>query len=444
MRVIIVGAGQVGSSIAETLDADHNITIIDTDGEHIDSLTHSLDVLAIEGDGTSLGILREASIDQADLLIASTDNDETNIVVCGTAKTVSDAFTIARVRCVDYLETWQGTEGTFGVDFLVSMNHLIAETVVHVIGLPATRDVAVFASGRVLMAEFRIPTESPLAEQTVAEADRFEELTFAALIREENLIIPDGETTIHGDDRLVVIGSPESVRGFAAALAPEDASENKTVVIIGGGEVAVQSARLLEDRGFRPRLIESDKTRAREIAEVLPKTTVMNHDPTDRDFLERERIDEADILFAALDSDGRNLLVSLLAKRLGVKRTIAIAENGEYSDLFEAVGIDVAVNPRDATAEEIVRFTLECRATNVAMVAHDRAEVLEIEVDVESILTDRPIRNATADLPVGVTIGAIDRDGTFITPRGDTVIEPGDHVIVFAESTNIDTVAEQV
>jgi trk system potassium uptake protein TrkA len=444
MRVIIVGAGQVGSSIAETLDADHEVTVIDTDDERVDALTYSLDVIAIKGNGTSLSTLREAGIEQTDLLIASTDDDETNIVVCGTAKTVSDAFTIARVRRVDYLETWQGTETAFGVDFLVSTNLLVAETVVRVMGLPATRDVDVFVSGRVLMAEFRIPAASSIAGLTITEADRFEELTFAALIRSEELVIPDGDTVIDEDDRLVVIGSPESVRGFAAVLAPDDASENEDIIIVGGGEIAAQSARLLEERDFHPRLIETDETRARELAENLPKTTVMNSDPTDREFLQRERIGEADVLFAALDGDDRNLLISVLAKRLGVARTIAVTESGEHGDLFEAVGVDGAVNPRDATAEEIVRFTLECRAANVAMVAHDRAEVLEIEVDTESMLANRPIRDAAADLPARVTIGAIDRDETFITPRGETVIEPGDHVVVFADTDVIEIIAERV
>jgi trk system potassium uptake protein TrkA len=444
VRVIIVGAGQVGSSIAETLDADHEVTVIDSNEERVESLTYSLDVLAIEGDGTSLGTLREAGIEQADLIIASTDNDETNIIVCGTAKTASDAFTIARVRRTNYLETWEGAESAFGVDFLVCTNRLVAETVVRVVGLPAARDVDVFAGGRVLVTEFRIPPESPITGRTIAETDRFESLTFAALVRGEDLIIPEGETTIEGDDRLVAIGIPKNVHEFAAALSPDDASEQKDIVIVGGSEVAAQCARLLEARGFHPRLIEADETRARELAEDLPGITVLNNDPTDREFLEREHIDETDVLFTALDGDDENLLVSLLAKRLGVGRAVAVVESAEYGDLFETVGVDVAVNPRNATAEEIIRFTRAGHTENVAIVAHDRAEVLEIEVDTESVLAGRPIREAAADLPTRVTIGAIDRDGTSITPRGDTVIEPGDHVVVFAESAVIDTVAEQV
>ncbi len=444
MRVIIVGAGQVGSSIAESLDADHEVIVIDTDGERVETLTYSLDVLAIEGDGASLETLREADVEKADLVIASTDHDETNIVTCATAKTVCDAFTIARVKRTNYLDTWNYSRDAFGVDFMVCTNLLAAETVVRVVGLPATQDVDVFADGRVLMAEFRIPEESPVAGQTVRESDRFDQLTFAAVLHGERVVIPEGETTLEAGDRLVVIGSPESAREFAAALAPTDDSSRKDVVIVGGGAVAFQTARLLETRGFHPRLVEHDAERARHLAEELAHTTVMCADATDRDFLERENINEADVVIAALDSDEKNLLVSLLAKRLGVSRTVAIVETVEYAELFETVGVDVAVNPRDATAEEIIRFTHEGDTENLALVEHDRAEVLEIEIDDASVLRGRPIRESAADLPARVTIGAITRDGELVTPRGDTVIEVDDHVVLFAETDVADAVTGAV
>lgn len=441
MRVIIVGAGQVGSSIAASLDEDHEVIVIDTDGERVEALTYSLDVLAIEGDGASLETLREADIEKADMVIASTDVDETNIVTCATAKTVCEAFTIARVKRTNYLETWNHSKTAFGVDFMVCTNLLAAETVVRVVGLPATKDVDAFADGRVLMAEFQVPDGSSLAGRTVREADCFEELTFAAVLRDERVVIPEGETTLEAGDRLVVIGSPESAREFAAALAPTDNGPSKDIAIVGGSAVAFETAQLLETRGFHPRLVEADTERARRLAEKLAHTTVMNADATDQGFLEREHIHEADIVVAALDSDEKNLLTSLLAKRLGVPRTVAIVETVEYTDLFETVGVDVAVNPRDATAEEIIRFTYESDTENIAFIEHDRAEVLEIEIDSESVLCDRPIRESAPDLPARVTIGAITRDGELVTPRGDTIVEAGDHVVLFAETDAADAVA---
>jgi trk system potassium uptake protein TrkA len=441
MRVIIVGAGEVGSSIAATLAPEHEVVVVDVDSEKVNSLTYSLDVLAIEGDGTSLDILEEAGIGEADMLIACTDDDETNLVACGTAKTVDDPFTIARVKNAEYLHTWQRSEGAFGVDFMVSTDLLAAEAIVRVIGLPAARDVDRFAGGLVRMAEFTVDGDSPVADQTVREADRYDSLTFAAILRNGDVEIPRGDTVIGAGDRVVVIGSPESVQSFASAIAPaETPGSAEDVVVVGGSEIGYHTARLLEQRDLSPRLIERDPDRARELAEALPETTVLQQDATDVEFLTREHVERADAVVSALEGDGQNLLAALLAKQLGVKRAVAVVEAGEYTSLFEEVGVDVAVNPREATAEEIIRFTQEGGAENIALIESDRAEVLEVEVSAESSLAGRPIRESAADLPPGVVVGAITREYEFVTPRGDTVVEPGDHVIVFVDSDALDEV----
>ncbi len=439
MRVVIVGAGQVGSNIAESLSDSHEVVVVDVDRDRVEALQYEVDVLAVEGDGASLATLEEAGVGEADILIASTDDDETNIVTCGTARTVADdCFTIARVKNTKFLDTWDHAEDAFGVDFMVGTNLLTAQTIVRVVGLPAARDVETFADGAVHMAEFEIDPESPVADQTVSEADRFDSLTFAALIRDDDVVIPTGETVIAAGDDVVVIGSRESVREFAAAVAP-GATGASDVLVIGGSDIGYHTARLLESQGLAPRLIERDPERARALAEDLPGSTVLESDATDREFLEREHVDDAQVVVAALDNDEKNLLACLLAKRLGVERAVAVVDDGDYVELFEAVGVDVAVNPREATAEEITRFTRERQAENVALVESDRAEVVEIEVDAGSVLVGRPIRESVPDLPSGVVVGAITRDGAFVIPRGDTVVEAGDHVVLFVDS---DVVAE--
>lgn len=442
MRVIVIGAGEVGSSIAESLSESHDVVVIDTDEARVESLTYDLDVLAIEGDGTSLETLTEARAADADMVIASTNNDEANIVACSTTETISDAFTIARVKKTSLLRTWENSPGAFGVDFMVSVDLLTAQTIVRIAGLPDARDVDTFSNGKVRMAEFEIDDENTVANQTVQQADRFESLTFAAMLRNGEVTIPRGDTVIDAGDRVVVIGSPESVRQFAAALTPDTAlDEADEVVIIGGGEIGFHTARLFERRGIKPRLIERDPERARELAEELPGTVVLESDATDIEFLGREHIDEADIVVSALDSDEKNLLASLLAKRLGAGRSIAVVEAADYVDVFEAVGVDVAVNPREVTAEEITRFTREEHTENVALIEADRAEVLEIEVDEDSVLAGATIRDATAEFPQGVVVGAITRGDEFITPRGDTVVERGDHVVVFVDTAVLDEVS---
>lgn len=445
MRVVVIGAGEVGSNIAGALADAHEVVVVDTDPERVEAVNYQLDVLAIEGDGTSVEILKEAGIEDADILIASTDSDEANIVTCATAKTISDAFTIARVRKTNYLTTWRGAEGAFGVDFMVCTDLLAAETIVRIAGLPGAQDVDSFSSGRVRMAEFEVTEASTLANQTVETADRFDSLTFAAIFRNGDVTIPRGDTRIEPGDKVVVIGSPESCRLVAAEMTPADGLESADdVYLIGGSEIGYQTARLLEAKGVKPRLVERDPGRARELAEELSGTVVLENDATDADFLERENVGSADLVVSALSSDESNLLVCLLAKRLGAKRTVAVVEDGSFVDVFETVGVDVAVNPREVTAEEITRFTREEHTQNVAILESDRAEVLEIEVDDESILTDRTIAESTTDLPSGVVVGAITRGDELITPRGDTVIRTGDHVVVFLETSVMEAVTPQL
>ncbi len=444
MYVLVVGAGEVGQSIAANLEGSHDVVVVERDPELADEIAYSFDVLSLQGDGTELETLHEAGLEKADLVIACTDSDDANIVICGTAKTASDAFTIARVRRRTLLNTWEGAQSAFGVDFMVCTDLLVAQTIFRISGFPQAQDVEMFAGGLVRMAEFEIGSESPLVDQRVMDADEYDSMTFAGVFRGEEMIVAKGETVFQAGDRIVVIGSPSSVKEFAMATVTDTTSSTKDVVIVGGSEIGFQTAREFEAHGFEPRLIEREHDRAREIAEALPKTFVMESDATDTDFLSREHIDEADIVVAALDSDEKNLLVSLLARRAGVGRTVAVIENTEYTDLFETVGIDVAINPREETAEEIVRFTRTDQTEKIAMLEHDRAEVIEVELGPESALVGQQIEDSMAGLPDCVVIGAISRNGELITPRGTTVPESGDHVVLFVDATVLDEVSDML
>lgn len=444
MRVIIVGAGQVGRSIAANLQDTHDVVVIDKDNALVDDLTYSLDVLAIYGNGTEQQVLREAGVKRADLVIACTDSDEVNAVVCGTVKADSDAFTIARVRQRTLLTTWEGSQGAFGVDFMVCTDLLAAQAIFRIAGLPAAQDVEMFAGGLVRMAEFEIKSNSPITGQTIQEADRYDSLTFAALFRDDEMKIATGDVVIRAGDRVVTIGSPDSITSFATDIIPATEIEPDEIVIIGGSEIGFQTAREFEEHGYHPRMIEQDHDRARQLAEDLSGTLVLENDASNIEFLETEHIDEADLLIAALGDDEKNLLVSLLARRLGVDRTVAVIEDSAYTDLFEAVGVDVAINPREETAEEIVRFTRTDYTEKIAMLEHDRAEVIEIEIEPDSVLAKRDISTAVANLPAGVVIGAISRRGKLVIPRGNTVIESGDHVVVFIDATVLDEVLDAI
>jgi len=447
MRILVVGAGEVGSSIASSLSDAHEVVVVDVDPDRVESLTYAEDVLAVTGDGTDLDVLREAEVGKADVVIASTDDDETNLATCATVTTISDAFTIARVEDTNYLDTWREHHGAFGVDFMVCTDLLAAEAIVRVVGLPTARDVDPFAGGSIQMAEFEVREDSPLAGETVADADRFDELTFVAVIPDgaDRASIPRGDTVIEGNARVVVVGRPASVREFARSLDPDGAaSEVEEVVVVGGSTTGQLTAEKLAERGVSVRIVEFDEARARELAELLPSVTVYSHDATDPEFLSREHIEHADVVVATLGSDERSLLAALLAKREGAARTIAVVEQARYVDLFETVGVDVAVNPRRVTAEEITRFTRERRAENVAIIEPGGAEVVEVEVDEDSVLAGRAIQDVMADLPAGVVVGAITRGGEYVTPRGSTVVEAGDHVVAFVQADALEEVTSKL
>ena len=276
MRLIVIGAGQVGESIAADLDADHEVVVVERDPDRVEELTYNLDVLAVQGDGTSLETLEQVSIKRADIVIASTDVDETNIVACSTVTALSDAFTVARVKQTSYLRTWQRSQHAFGVDLMVCTNLLAAQEIVRVVGLPAARDVEPFAGGLVQMAEFEVAADCEVAGHTVSDADRYDALTFVGLFRDGDLVIPRGETQIQPDDRLVVVGPPESVRQFAPSVAESDEHRRvQEAVVVGGSEIGYQVAKSLADRGISVRMIERDRDRARQIAEDLPKVVVL-------------------------------------------------------------------------------------------------------------------------------------------------------------------------
>ncbi|MDL0122444.1 Trk system potassium transporter TrkA [Halobacterium salinarum] len=443
MRVLIVGAGEVGSSIAASLADSHEVVVVDRDGGRVESLQYDCDVLGVTGDGADLSVLGEADVAAADIAIAVTDSEETNLTVCATVKTASDAFTIARVERTNYRDTWQSNEGAFGVDFLVCTNVLTSQTIARIVGLPSAHDVSTFADGRVEMAAFNVSASSPIAGQTVAEADRFDELTFVAVVPTDTDApeIASGETVIKAGARVVVVGTPSAVRAFAQTLCDEPTpSRAEDAVVIGGSKTGELTLGLLADRGVSSRIVEIDDARARELAANVPSATVLSHDGTDPEFLTREHVQDADVVVATLGSDERSLLAALLAKRVGADRAIAVVDQPRFVELFEAVGVDVAVNPREVTAEEITRFTRERRAENVAIIGSRGAEILEVEIDAESVFAGRTITDGVDELPAGVVVGAITRGDELVTPRGDTEVRVGDHLVVFVQADAIEDV----
>ena len=445
MRVIIVGVGDVGTSLTKRLADSHELTVVDHDEDQLEAIASSDHIRTIHGDGRSLETLREAGLSDADVLMASSDSDGANIMICGAVKHSTDITTIARVKRIELYETWQDAGEAFGIDHMLCVNLLTAQAIVRTTTLPSALAVDTFADEQVEIAEFAIDADNPIAEQTIEEADRFASLTFAGILREGDVIIPNGATTVEPEDKVIVIGSTSSVSRFARTLAGRTTFDSDaSIVVAGGGQVGVRTARLFGSQGFKTQVIEHDRERASEVASSLPDATIVERDATSIEFLRSERIDGADAVVSTLGDDQENYLVSLLASHFGVPHTVTVVDAAEHVDLFDAAGIEVAARPRDIVAGEIAQVALGAHADSVTLIESDSAEILEVTITSESVLAGELLRAVADDLPDGFVVGAIVRGGTVTPPRGGTVIQTGDHVIAFLDSEIVDDVAPKL
>ena len=446
MKVVIIGVGQVGSSVAHTLAEDHEVIVVDRNPDALDSIRAEADVLTHEGNGANLEVLKTAGVEEADLVIGSTSDDQSNILICSTARALNkDAFTIARVAETEYLATWSQLREAFNVDFMVGADHLTARNIVEVAGLPTARDVEYFGQGRVVMAEFTIPADSPATGRAVRTLDLSREVNLVAVFDDENMEIVRGETTLKADTRLLVIGQPTQVERFGTKLVSKARrQQTRQVLILGGGEIGYQTARMLEQRGLEPRLVERDPDRAHALARELPDTLVLQDDATDPDFLRQTGIGDTDLVVSALTPDERNLLTSVLSCELGAKKVLSVVHHETYESVFSGSGIDVTVNPRREVIEEILRHTRDRDVEKITFVEHERGEVVEIKVNSESCLVGRPLQEAAEEVPHNFVLGAVIRNGTVLIPRGDTVLKDRDHLVMFVDTSVADEVLDMV
>ncbi|MFP4228082.1 MAG: Trk system potassium transporter TrkA, partial [Salinivenus sp.] len=414
---------------------EHEVVVVDKDAERLERLRSEADVLTYEGDGAKVETLEAARVPTADLVIGSTNDDRSNILICSTARALhEDAFTIARVTETEYLATWSQLRDAFNVDFMVGADYLTALNVVDVAGHPTAQDVEFFGDGQVEMAEYTISSGSPLANQSVRSLDLDASVNLVALCDDDQLEVVRGDTRLRPEARLLVIGRPEAIRRFGVRIAP--VARNGTarhVIILGGGEIGYQTARMFEERGVEPRLVENNPERAHELAQALPNTLVLQDDATDPDFLRREGVPDADLVVAAVTPDERNLLASLLAQELGAEQVASVVHNGAYESLFTSSGIDITVNPRREVIEEILRHTRKKGVEKLTFIEHMRGEVLELELDESSALVGRPLEEAVPDVPHEFVVGAVVRNRRVVIPRGQTVLQAGDHVVVFVD-----------
>jgi len=446
MKVVVIGVGQVGRSVAHALSEEHEVVAVDKDPERLERIRAETDVLTYEGNGARLEVLKTAGIQEADLVIGSTSDDRSNILICSTARALNeDAFTIARVAETEYLATWSQLQEAFNVDFMVGADHLTARNIVEVVGLPTARNVERFGQGRVVMAEFTIPEESPVAGKTVQALRLNDGVNLVAVFDDDNMEIVRGTTRLRPGTRLLVIGRPSQVEQFAGTLTPKAPVQGaRQIMILGGGEIGYQTARMLEQRGLQPRLVEKNPDRAQALAQELPNTLVLQNDATDPKFLRREGVADTDLVVSALTPDERNLLTSTLSLDLGAEQVLSVVHRDVYESVFTRSGIDTTVNPRREVIEEILRHTRVRGIEKITFVERDRGEVVEVELSTESPLLGRPIKEVVEAVPHNFVLGAVIRHGEVLIPRGKTVLESGDHLVLFVDAERADEVLEEI
>jgi trk system potassium uptake protein TrkA len=448
LKIVIVGAGQVGSSVAAKMAEDNEVIVVDEDFDALDNIPYNLEV--VQGDGTDMDVLKKAGVADADVLVAATDADRTNILICSTGKIISSqTYTIARVASASYLHTWKHGRKAFRVDLMLARSYLAGRSIAKLIGYRSARetarDVAYFADRSIQMAEFDVPETSPIANNTVRRADRFSGLTFGAIFRDEDMIIPHGSEEIKPGDRLVVIGEPDKVRNFGMEINPEEVqSRVESVVIFGAGEAGFQTARLLSKKNIDLQIVESDPDRARFVAEKCPDALVLQGNALDYSFWEEEQLEHADMHIVTLHPDGKSLLVALHSKKSAAGQVISIVHEQPNVALFEEAGIDLVVHPREVVVEDIIRNIKESYVENIASIVHHRGEVFEVKIEEDSRVCGKKIKDIVSSFPAPLVVGAIRREGKVIVPRGDTELKAGDRVVMLSEADTAEEIAREI
>jgi trk system potassium uptake protein TrkA len=436
MKVIVLGAGHVGRAVVEALYQEHDLTVIDVDTRCLAEFADRYDVRTVQGDGTTRGVVRKAGVEEAALLIACSPREEANLVCAILAKRLSRAKTVVRTTSMELLEAWR--EGEIEVDFMISPELETANAIAGIVGLPAARQTDVFAEGRVQIVEFDVPADASddtLVGCPLRRAEIPPDSKVAALIRGGRMVFPRGDAQILPADRIVVIASPESAHAWSRRLAREQQTIDD-IVIFGAGRMGTTIGSVLVGRGMRVRLVDAHRGCAQDVAERMPDVRVFHASAFDSTFLERQRIGQAAAVFC-MNDDPKNLYAAVLAMQHGVRLTIALAHDPTAVQVYERGGVDVAINPRQVTAEEMVRFAHDPRIQQIAMLEGDRFEILDITVRADSELVNRPLD----DLPAtNSLVGAVIRNDSVIFPHGSDALQPGDRVILFTESARASAV----
>lgn len=444
MNILILGAGQVGASLAEMLahDPENDITLVDLDAAYLQKLQDHLDIRTIVGHASDPDVLEEAGLEMADMLIAVTRSDETNLVACQTAYILHKTPTkIARVRNTAYLhhkELFDSSENpdALAVDVLISPENLVTEHILRLVGLPGALQVVDFAEGKVRLVAYRVEYGSRLADRKIKEVKELlpkgVETRIVAIYRGDEVVIPRGDTMLHQNDEVFLLARPDDLTEISVALRGKKAGQSRNIMIAGGGNIGLALAKALE-QDHQVKIIEHNLSRARYLAEQLDHSIVIYGDITDKALLLDENIDEAQLFISVTNRDEANIIASLLAKKLGVKRVISLINNQSYVDLLHLNQIDVAISAERITTNRLLHYLREGDTVRAVTLRRGAAEAVEIVLH-GSENSSPVIGKRLIDIPwpEHITVGCVIREGEVIFAHRDLVIEAEDHLVAFA------------
>ena len=439
MKVVICGAGQVGTSIAQHLASENNdVTVIDQDASLVRKIGETLDVRSIQGLASQPNILQQAGAREADMLIAVTFSDEVNMVACQVGHSLFDIPTkIARIRQQEYLKPIWGdlySRDNMPIDVIISPEREVARAIGRRLQVPGAFDVVPMGDGKVRVVGVRCDDDCPIINTPMRQLTQlFPDLNIVVvgIIRNDKGIVPKSDDQMLSGDQVYFVCDAEHLGRAMASFGHEEA-EGRSVIIAGGGNIGLTLAEEIERDhvGVRAKVIEFSKERAKYVAQSLDHTMVLNGNVLDPEILEEANVSETETFVAVSNDDEVNIIGSLLAKRAGARRTVALINKHAYGQLITTLGIDAVVNPRVITVSTILQHVRRGRIRGIYSVREDFGEVIEAEALETSPLVGKPLRDAK--LPAGVIIGAVLRDGKVIVPRGNTVINAHDRVVLFA------------
>jgi len=437
VNIVILGAGQVGRSLARNLAIeDNDITIIDTNVSALRELREKLDINTRVGEASHPDVLEGANVNDADMLIAVTNSDEINMMACQIAYSLFRTPTrIARVRAAGYLEHPElFTPELIPVDVLISPEQLITNYIFRLISNPGTTQVLDFANGKVRLVAVKAYHEGPLVGHELKDINEHlpeVKVRVAAIFRKGKSIKPTGNTIIEANDELFVIASAQHIRAVVSELRSVD-RPYKRIMIAGGGNVGRRLANALEEGRYKVKIIEKSADIAKTLAENLNKTIVLEGDAADEALLIEEGIEDIDIFCALTNDDEANILSAMLAKRLGARKVMSLVNRTGYVDLVESANIDHAVSPQQITIGALLTHVRSGDIVSVHSLRKGAAEVIEVIAHGDAG-NSRVVGKTRTELklPPGVAIGAIVRDDEVIMPHNDMIIEDNDHVILF-------------